>query len=266
MGERRTVAPFAILMAFAGVAAWVLYERRGGEHHSVVAVALAVAVGLVMRRAVHDPDDERAPVDSALIALFAMIGGEYLTLRASPFHALALLMWAFGAMLAWMIPRKRLLEIQTLAARREAERDDQRRRRREAPAPPRRARVSVARTECQLCERMVDASTTTATARGIACSRCQPRAGEARIACNACDELVDPSTTSSLEHIGIVCDGCRPELVRRRAVTGGGRVRCEVCDELVNAETTSGLEDRSIVCEPCYQELEVGPNRDASFR
>lgn len=266
MSERRTVAPFAVLLSLACVAAWVLYERRSGEHHSVLALVLAVAVGLVMRSSVYDPDDERAPVHSALIALFAMVLGEYLTLRASPVHSLSLLTWAVGALLAWMLPRQRLLSVQALAARLDAERDDLRRHRRGAPAALRRARVSAARIECQLCERLVDAATTTTTARGIACSRCQPRAGEARIACNACDELVDPATTSSLEHIGIVCDGCRPELVRRRAVTGGGRVRCEVCDELVNAETTSGFEDRSIVCEPCYQELEVGPNRDASFR
>lgn len=132
--------------------------------------------------------------------------------------------------------------------------------------PPRRdGRYGEAQILCAVCEHTVDASTTTSSASGIVCPRCQPRAGAARISCNTCDAFVDPATTSSLEHYGIVCDQCRPRLIRI-GTTEGGRVRCEVCDELVNAATTSTFEERNIVCTTCFDELEAGPNRNASFR
>ncbi len=258
----------AVLSAFAGVAAWILCERRLGAHYGAIALLLAVAIGALMRRAVHDERDQHLPLQAGLLALFAMMLGEFLTLRAlsQPFESWTVLWWGAGGFAAHTLTRHALLTKQ-IAAADDAALDE---RRGDGRARARRARSRTrsrggARISCELCEQLVDASTTTATAHGIVCPRCKPRAGEARIACGACDAFVDPATTSSHAQYGIVCDGCLPRLARR-VTTGVGRVRCEVCDELVDAATTSGFDKHSIVCEACYQELEVGPNRDATFR
>jgi hypothetical protein len=199
---------------------------------SLLCLAIAVVIGFVVRARIRSVDQAHFPARGAVAAVGVMIATELLLHRfAEGFEPASAFFWMIGAALTFVIANSKVSSLHAALLAEEA--------RFERRGEPRvRVATGDARIECSMCTELVRASTTTGTERGIVCRTCLPRAGAIRI-----------------EH----------QEERPRA-TGGARVRCEVCDDLVDGATTTSYEQFDILCPPCRDELEAGPNRNASFR
>lgn len=270
--SRRLTLLLAAAVGLGGAVVWGLVAAKLGMRLRPASLAIGVAVGAVIARAVRGPDDRNLPLFAAGITAASVLLAEYLLLCAfaneltahllrdvtPPFGAyefLSLLVQTANAQLvlfsvlavvvAAFIPARRL--------RRPARWPEPRFAKSELPSLSERIR-------------RVEASP-------------KPRAsGPARVLCSHCNELVDADTTT-LEGSGIVCHDCARARHRRQKVrveqaekpakgrvVGGARVLCAECRELVDANDTVTVEGVGIVCTSCEVALEGAANRNASYR